>query len=265
MPPNDSTKPAFSDHGDPASSDARKRRMGPVVALLLGLASAAALVSPALWFLPGLGILVSILVLMQQLQNPDMRTGRVMAVAGLILAVLFATWAPTQHYARRWYVQQQSEAVGQQWFGFIFRQQTAKAYGVTRPPKDRGNLDAAYSERVMSDEDARKSYEAFARRKLIRKLLALNGRARPLFHETEKVVTTDDSDVIHNVYEIRYLTDANESESFFVRLVLRRTTHPNKNNGLWQVRHYSSMPNSSSSKTSTAPGVINPPGRGVSP
>src|SRR5688500_10904316 len=73
-----------------------------VLALLLGVASALALVHPFLWVVPPVAVVLSILAI-RAIDAPDSNlTGRRLAIAGLALALLFGLWAPSRVLTRQW-------------------------------------------------------------------------------------------------------------------------------------------------------------------
>ena len=231
-----STSPSklFSDHDDPQLTTARKLHPLAFVALLLGFLSTLAYAGVVYWGLAGIGMLGCVLILMFLQRRKSVCSGQNLAIAGLLLTIVMATFAPTEFFSRRYRIGQQANVVGKQWIDSILRDEAYVALAATEEPTTRlvkKHLDKFYRD----DDDRRKRYESFVNGKRVRTLIALNGSARVRFYATEKMNRTDKADEITNVYAVTYLETPTVSKTFFVRLTIERTDRRDTTTGFWKI------------------------------
>jgi hypothetical protein len=209
-----------------------------VAALILGLASVAAVFHPVLWAVAGLGLMVGSLALMRLQRAEKERSGYGLAVVGLVLAIVFVTAAPTRYHLRRWRVRQQATEVGRQWLKFLIDGPQYKAYGAMQPPETRGQLDSNYEARLFNSPTNLRAYERFQASRFATTLGALKGQSRLRYHATEEQIHDGAADRITNVYAVTFLDDDGNKKTFFVRLHLKRTDNPVVTTGFWQITSY---------------------------
>jgi hypothetical protein len=232
----ESATPIFSDHGDPEVVPDRFRGWA-VAALVMGLGSAAALLHPHLWFTAGLGLLVAALALirLQRAQPPSPAYG--LATAGLVLAIVFASWAPTRHYLRRHRLNQQAIAVSQQWLQFLTEGQPHKAFGAMTKPNTRPPLNDKYKKTIMDTAATRARFEGFQEQELVQTLAALGPQALIRHQQTLEQFHQNGADQFVNRFAI---TDPNNNPNtaISVRIRVERTDNPLTTTGFWRIMGY---------------------------
>src|SRR5262245_4816609 len=82
-----------------------------VLALLLGIASAAAMVGPVLWFVP-IAAAITALVAMRRIRSSEDLVGWNVAFLGLLLALLFGIAAPARTMSRQYWLASRAEQFG---------------------------------------------------------------------------------------------------------------------------------------------------------
>jgi hypothetical protein len=144
-----------------------------LVALVLGLAAALALAAPYLWLVPIAGAVVSVAALISIARDPVGKIGRPVAVAGLVLSLLFGAWAVSNHLTRQRLLYQQSEILASRWLQMVLDGDMYSAHQLKmgqderRPP---GTDLAAY---YQEDTEAHRSFREFARQSPVAELAAM--------------------------------------------------------------------------------------------
>ncbi len=89
-----------------------------VVALLLGILSLLALLSPILWIIPACAVAVGALAL-RAIYQDSQKTGERLAKIGMLLAVTVGLWAASYHFAREWYLFHTAKKFADQWLEVV--------------------------------------------------------------------------------------------------------------------------------------------------
>ena len=224
---------------EPSGKQTRRVNVWAIPAVVLGIASAAAMAGPAWWWVAGVGLAVSAAALWQlntqvvQEQSVKER-GRPLALLGLSLSLAFAVGGPTHHIWRQVWISQQSRSVGMKWLNYIMVGEAYKALEMTRPAEQRRLNDARLKMLYSEDELRRRQYAAFLDRKLVRTLRALSHEARRRHYQTEQIERLLNRDRITDVYAVTFFEDG-ERKTFFVMLLLERREDPTTAAGVWRV------------------------------
>ena len=136
-----------------------------VVGLLFGLLSPLAFLAPTLWAVPALGVLLCVLALRRIRRSEPALAGRKMAMAGLLLSLLFLTAAPTMWFQHRWRVRSEAAEFAASWFHFLTADEPQKAYQLLKPPAARPPLDDHLWAVYRDDPKLRKELENYVRRR----------------------------------------------------------------------------------------------------
>ncbi|NIL98623.1 MAG: hypothetical protein GTO53_11855 [Planctomycetales bacterium] len=231
----ESPTPVFSDHADP-NIPAHRVSGWAIAALLTGVGSATALLHPYLWFTAALGLLVASLALIRLQHAAQPSSAYRLATTGLVLATVFASWAPTRHYLRQHRLNQQAIAVSQQWLQFLANGQTAKALAAmsdspTRPEPD-DNQPA-----VRGTPAEKNRLQRFQQQKLVKTLAALGPRARIQHHRSQEHIHRDGVDQFVNLFAVARSAD-NQQTTLYVRIRAQRTDNPVTTTGFWRIMNY---------------------------
>ena len=99
-----------------------------VLALVLGLFSVVALLSPVGWVVPAAGAIVSILAAFRVHRNADRFTGKNIAILGICVSLWLGAWAPTKYFVDRHYLASQSSAFTVEWLKAVVDADLEKAH-----------------------------------------------------------------------------------------------------------------------------------------
>ena len=97
----------------------------------LGFASALALISPLLWFVPVVAVVFALGGLWA-ISRADDTTGRRLALVGLATAVLFGTWGMSWTISRHVRLNRHAREYASEWFVMMQNQEYMKAHQLTR-------------------------------------------------------------------------------------------------------------------------------------
>ena len=210
-----------------------------VASLLVGAASATALVGVPLWIVPLVGILLSCLALRRIDRSAGTLTGRPLALAGLGLAVCFGTAALADHFNSQHLVARKAQQVATQWFQALARNEPQVAHQWTISPAHRARL--SDYERLKShydnDEKYRDALARFVGQKLIASLLRLGTRADV---EPESITINRIDDHLSFVSLVYRVTsdEAGKPARFLIELTLEQRVIPGRQQPGWSVRSW---------------------------
>ncbi len=206
-----------------------------VVGLIFGLLSPLALVDPALWAVPLLGLIFCRWALRRIRSNVPAMTGRKMALTGLVFSLVFLIAAPTHWYAYRAMIRNEARQFCAQWFKYLAQDEPQKAFQLLTDPKERQPLDDGLWDYYRGNPDARKGLERNVANPMIRTMLVLGPGALARFYQIEAQQREKDADAVDLWYAVTY-DEKGERKSFFVRMELTRTKQPN-GTADWRILH----------------------------
>lgn len=195
-----------------------------VAGLIFGLLTPVAMIAPLLWIVPLCAIILCGLALWQIRQNAPAMIGRKVALAGLILSLLFGAAAPTDWLGYRWAIRRQARTFAGQWFDFLAHDQPHKAHQLTQHPKTRQPLD----DKTLGDyygeaSRAREELDHYVSERLIGALRALGKRARIRYYQTDFQAHRGNKDIVRQTYAVTFEDrEARGKKTFFVSLNLER-------------------------------------------
>ena len=134
-----------------------------VAAFVLGLLCPVSFIHYLLWGVPLCTLMLSALALRQINQRKGELSGATLAWIALMLALLFGTWAPTQHFTRQALLKTQAEAFADQWLSLLQEHQLELAHQLHKAPHQRKHqgapLISLYEENELLREDKKAFYE----------------------------------------------------------------------------------------------------------
>lgn len=136
----------------------RRLNLASTFSVLLGLASASALIAPNLWIVPIVAILLGAGGLWMAKRSDNMG-GIVPAWMGIALALFFVSWAAADIYFQRQVVYAESRAVAEQWLNLVIAGEDKIAHQAMMHPTARQpagfSVDDYYSmdDKATSDKD----------------------------------------------------------------------------------------------------------------
>lgn len=213
-----------------------------VLTLVLGSASALALVHPLLWVLPPLTVAVAVVALRAIDAEGSMLTGRGLALAGMSLALVFGLWAPARVLSRQWQLYRQARVFADEWFELVRTGKLPEAHQLSLPHADRqlpGTLLSSVYEKSL---DAGAKLKSFYEEKPAKTIAALGDRATYRFRAgagiaprefiTEHIaldyVVTYEEDGREKTLPVRIVLDRDEGDNGRFRWRVRAINDPNR-------------------------------------
>ncbi len=222
MTPPESHPQPFHLSAAPDDEIAKYRAMSvlAIAALLLGLASPAAVLVPLLWAVPICGAIVSAAALWRIARNPFL-TGRRLALCGLWLSVVFAVAGPTDWLVYRRLVRNEARRFAAVWFDDLQHGQPQKAYQLALHPSRRQPRNDKLWAFYRDNPRWKKEIEVYVQTPLQRALLALGPKAKVRYYGCGGQAASEDAEIVDLVYAITY-EDPEGEKTFFANLGLER-------------------------------------------
>jgi len=147
------TENTFSTENDQDAGYRQLSRMA-IWSIPFGLASALAMVSPLLWFVPVVAVALAFGGLWQISRSNEI-TGRRLALTGLALGVLFGSWGMSWTISRRAVIERQARAHAIEWLGMMQQQKFMQAHQLSMNYYDRlpagSSLEEYYQDRLSPE------------------------------------------------------------------------------------------------------------------
>ena len=162
---SEAAKPSDDPRNDAPSDEIQYRSLSmlAVLGLILGLFSLLALVSPVLWVVPLVAIVVSVTAL-RRIKNDAERSGGRLATIGLLIAVCVGLWAVSYHFSREWYLFHTAKRFADQWLEVVQSGNLQEAHQLHLPYLDRFNdkskLDEYYDSVVEIEDSVTEFFDA---------------------------------------------------------------------------------------------------------
>ena len=151
----DLTQPSFATENDQLDTYRRLSRLA-ICSIPLGLLSALSLVSPLMWCVPMVAIMLALGGLWQVSRSKE-TTGRRLALLGLGLAILFGTWGMTWTLSRRMVFNHQAKKHASTWFVLMQNGEYMKAHQLGMSHNERLppglSLEEHYEENAATGSD----------------------------------------------------------------------------------------------------------------
>ncbi len=214
-----------------------------VVALLLGLLSFTALLTPILWTLAFAGVVVSIFAWVRIHRFDPPLTGRTAAIIGLILSLFNSAAGPSHWYMRRTLLVQEARQVADLFLDFLKQNQPHKAHQLSLAAAQRSPLDDKLWAKYATGTSARKDLEGFLERREVRAIMLLGKDPRTLirFFDVEGVWRENDEDRVGLSYAITYVHAQGKKRTFFVNIAVNRYSMRTRPVSDWYISNISSL------------------------
>jgi len=201
-----------------------------IAALLLGLFSFLAMFQLLLLILPVLAVFAAIFALWQIARSEGALVGRPAALAGLALALLFASIAVSTAISRNVTLRSEARAFGDAWLQLVRQGELQRAHQLHLSQDDRQLPGASLSQYYARSDQARDELEQFFNQSPLEEIAAASPEARFQFQSAE-TVSYDHFDRVTLWY--RVVSDEEPFQPQRFRLVVSR--NPTSEGGLWRV------------------------------
>lgn len=131
----------------------RRFNLASIFSVLLGLASASALIAPNLWIVPILAVLLGVGGLWMAKRSDNMG-GATAAWVGIALALFFVSWAAADIYFQRQVVYAESKAVAEKWLNLVISGEDKIAHQAMMHPTARQPAGFSVDDYYSMDDQA---------------------------------------------------------------------------------------------------------------
>lgn len=243
QPGNEPVHTGFGRHGDTDVIEYPGVSVKGVTGIVLGVASALALVNPLFWVIPLVGVVVCAVALREIRISPQPLGGRTAALVGLGLALVFGTAGLSRQASHSWWVRHEAREFCRLWLQLLADDEPHKAHQLTLSPTDRQPIDAHLWDYYRTEPKALTGLKTFVEHALVRALLALDGRAQFRYWGTDRrdrltgPLYAPTLEQIDQLFAVTYAGDGHKT-TFFVRLAVARFVDSETGVVRWQVIGY---------------------------
>src|SRR5262249_25362591 len=204
-----------------------------IVALMLGVLSAAALAGPILWFIPVVAAAVAIATMRKITTSNRLLTGWHIALLGLLLALFFGMACSARIMSRRYYLEVRAVHFADKFMHLLQENQQAAAFQLTQPAGLRKPIEPENADPFATEPKAKEAFIAFLKVAPV-KLLLNAGQATKINLLSAVVLPGDD--VRDNVF-IKYqiAAPADPGHKSIVSTVAQRSLAYGGNTEQWQL------------------------------
>ena len=206
-------EPSFSSTDAVDVAEYPRVNRAAVMALLLGLVSAGALANPLLWFLPLAGIVLAIIALRLIARSDEAVLGRRAALIGLVLSLVFITWAASQHFVRQELLYRQAREHAEYWLGLVLEGRLHEAHQLTLAKDHRQSPNANLNEMYLDKSDLLESFEAFCDQSPMSKVIELGSKGRMRFVSREGIESDKPIGSIVDIVTQQFAIDSAEGDT----------------------------------------------------
>lgn len=225
------TWPAWSElSASPAPGQTAYRPISvwAVVSLILGCISAVTLIveSPMAWLAPVVAVAVSLAALWETWGAAAEKAGRTLAIAGLLLAVVFLSAGISRRELRRTWAAEEAEVVAQEWIEHVRHGRRRAAHTLSLAPSERCPADRPLSRCYREREDLQERLDKYVEEPYVRPMLLWGQQARYQLVDIPRRELFSSTDVVGLLYEVTVQAADSTPAELPVGTMLPPTTRP---------------------------------------
>lgn len=143
-----------------------------VLAVILGVASASAMVTDSLLIVPLLGIIISLLALWRIARSDGQQVGRSLALVGLALSLAIGAGVYVRGMTLKRLLAEESQTWGAEWCDLLMDDEVVTALELTVPPNSQRPFNDSLQEYYATNDAAAKRLQEFEEEELVKALRA---------------------------------------------------------------------------------------------
>jgi hypothetical protein len=235
---SDSSPSVASSDADDDSLEYRSVEPLAIVSVLLGLASPVAIFQPLLTVIPILGLLTAVIAV-AKIRGDRARSGRGVAVAGLVLSTFFLA-APLARYASaQMMLRGQAAPVAQEFLNRLQQQHPEQAALLQMAPDYRPPIDDGLWSYYRNDNAARTQLQSFVQEPFVRMLLALGPDADVKLLKVNGIGAGNQMALADLHYTVTFTDEDGQRKTLVVGILLERHAQPmNAELNPWRIREF---------------------------
>lgn len=212
-----------------------------VAACVLGCASALALTGKPFWAVPAIAVPLAFLALWQLSRSVDPMLGRKAAIAGLVLAVLFGSWAVATDRSRQQWIEKTAAEKTLRWFEIAAAGNWQEAHRLTLSHERRRNPDSDPLDNIPGHSALRNeaknvsAYDTFLKQDVIQELQAAGPTLRARVIKTFGSVVSGASELVSQDVLAEWSQDG-QTKTLPLLVVMQRNFDEQTKTGYWFVQ-----------------------------
>lgn len=217
----DSASTSLDDGADDDSLEYRSFEPLAIVSIMLGLVSPVAVYQPLLSVLPIFGLLTAAVAL-GKIGDGQSRTGRGLAIAGLVLSTFFLAVPLARYSSAQWMLRQQAVPVATEFLERLRAGQPQQAMLLQMAPDYRPPIDDGLWSYYRNDQAARQQLETFVKHPFVRMLLALGKDADVKLLKVNGVAAGKSTGLADVHYTVTFTDADGKRKTLVVGILLER-------------------------------------------
>lgn len=209
-----------------------------VVSVLLGLASPVAIFQPLLAVVPILGLLTAV-VAVAKIGADRARSGRSVAIAGMVLSTLFLAVPLARYASAQMMLRGQAVPVATEFLERLRQQHPEEAMLLQMAPDYRPPIDDGLWSYFRNDQEARTQLQAFVKQPFVRMLLALGPDAEVKLLKVNGIGAGNRMALADLHYTVTFTDEDGQRKTLVVGIFLERRGQPlNAELNPWRIREF---------------------------
>jgi hypothetical protein len=216
-----------------------------VLTLLLGVASAGALIGPLWWCVPFAGAALAVWALRSIAGSERVLLGRRAAVIGLVLSLLFVAWGMTRFYSRQHVLRDQARQHAEQWLQLVQQGRLHEAHQLHLAQEERQAPDVDLVKYYRDTREPRRDFRSFFDLPPLREIVDQGTQGQLRFEGDKEILTEAATGTKKDSITLRYTLDYQQDQrpkSLPFLITLTRTRNHGEADARWEVRSVSPPP-----------------------
>jgi hypothetical protein len=210
-----------------------------VLALVLAIFACGAVVSPLMVCFAVAAVLVAVAALWSIARAPRPPLGRKVAIAALLLGVLFGVWGTTWRLVREQVVYVQAQQRADQWLQLVRTGRLQEAHQLHLAHESRQAPGADLKEYYKNDREARFEVESYFRAEPLRQIIEAGERGSLRFLQGDNLLDETYSGQKTDLVTLRYALDSPEkdpSKTLVFLVTMARKVASGGAEAYWELR-----------------------------
>ncbi len=230
--------PEYGAEAETEQNDYRPLSSMAVLTCLAGVASFLAILSPVLWVLPAIAVVLGLAALRELHRTPE-RTGRRAALAGIALALFFGSWAPVRYLSRQRTIKHYARQFADDWLVLFRHEEFFKAHQLQLYKMQRAGGEVSLKEHYEKNSMAKTELDTFFEADPAKKMRSMGKNATFRFVRTEAIAPEPTRDSVTLRYVMTYREKGKTHEMPLFIVLLRALDLVNGGHD-WQIERVAS-------------------------
>jgi hypothetical protein len=205
-----------------------------VAALVLGLLSPTAILTPLLWLVPVIGIVVALVAMRNIKMAQGQKTGWYVALLGMLLSIFFGAAGPARAISRNIWLETRAQRLARVFVDLLRENKPLEAHELTKTGSQRKQPAPNALEVIEKNPDMKREYDRFLKNDLVKALLEQGEKAQ-IESLSVSFLSSDEGRETMIVHYHITSSDPAQPLSFPGEIVLQRSTEQLTGKEQWRV------------------------------